>query len=137
MRLLLQGHINKNLAPSHSNPSSWPAKSDSPTTHAAQCAAGAGAGAGAVDVMTGARCEPAGLRLLVFRGIWTSLFCLGIVLVLQRAGDEFRGVGDVGLGLEARDELARNLSRKCCSQSAEGMAMVWFGFGWWRCRLGW
>jgi hypothetical protein len=64
----------------------------------------------------------------VLRGIWaSSLFCLGIVLVLQRAGDEFRGVGDVGLGLDALDELARNLSRKCCSQSADGMfvSLVW------------
>jgi hypothetical protein len=88
--------------------------------------------------MTDARCEPAGLRLLALRGIWTSsLFCLGIVLVLQRAGDEFRGVGDVGLGLEARDELARNLSRKCCSQSAEGMVLVLVRAGWRRCRLGW
>jgi hypothetical protein len=41
--------------------------------------------------------------------------------VLQRAGDEFRGVGDVGLGLDALEEPAKYLSRKCCSQSADGM----------------
>jgi hypothetical protein len=73
----------------------------------------------------------------VLRGVWTSLFCLGIVLVLQRAGDEFRGVGDVGLGLDARDELARNLSRKCCSQSAEGMALVWVAALWFGMVLPW
>jgi hypothetical protein len=57
----------------------------------------------------------------VFRGM--SLLCLGdeLGIEFQRAGDEFRGVGDVGLGLEDLDEPARNLSRKCCSQSAEGM----------------
>jgi hypothetical protein len=58
-----------------------------------------------------------GLRLLVFRGM--SLLCLG---------DEFRGVD---AGLEDLDEPARNLSRKCCSQSAEGIMwfdLVWFWF---------
>ena len=53
-----------------------------------------------------------GLRLLLFRGM--SLLCLG---------DEFRGVD---AGLEDLAEPARNLSRKCCSQSAEGI--MWFCF---------
>ena len=48
----------------------------------------------------------------MFRGM--SLLCLG---------DEFRGVD---AGLEDLDEPARNLSRKCCSQSAEGI--MWFCF---------
>lgn len=75
------------------------------------------AAAGAVEEISGSRCE-----LLVFRGIWASRLCRGDEV--QRAGDEFRGIEAVGLGLEDLEELARNLSRKCCSQSAEGMVVV-------------
>jgi len=78
--------------------------------------------------MSGSRGELAGLRLLVFRGIWKS-FCRDIEF--QRAGDEVRGVDElglgIGLGLDDLDELAMNLSRKCCSQSAEGMVTFWVG----------
>jgi len=62
----------------------------------------------------------AGLRLPRFRGTWASRLCLGVEF--QRAGDEFRGVE--AAGLEDLDELAMNLSRKCCSQSAEGIVLV-------------
>ena len=80
----------------------------------------------AVDAMSGIRGELAGPRLLMFRGIWKS-FCRGIEF--QRAGDEVRAVDELGLGLglDDLDELAMNLSRKCCSQSAEGMFMFWVG----------
>jgi hypothetical protein len=77
-----------------------------------------GAAAGAVDVTMGSPCElVVGLRVLVLRGICASRLCLSVEL--QRAGDEFRGVD--AAGLEDLEELAMNLSRKCCSQSAEGI----------------
>ena len=52
---------------------------------------------------------------------WKSL-CF--VVRLRRAGETGELWGEDGVGLEGREELAMNLSRKCCSQSAEGMA--WF-----------
>jgi hypothetical protein len=67
-----------------------------------------------------------GLRVLVLRDVCASMLCLGVEF--QRAGDEFRGVE--AAGLEDLEELAMNLSRKCCSQSAEGIVagdLVWFG----------
>jgi hypothetical protein len=88
------------------------ARSRSPTSGVQRAIAGA-----AADVML-----VAGLGLPTFRGTWTSRLCLGVEF--QRAGDEFRGVEAVGLGLEDLDEMARNLSRKCCSQSAEGIVAV-------------
>jgi hypothetical protein len=78
--------------------------------------------------------------MLVFRGIWMSLLRLGVelgVVEFQRAGDEVRGdvIEDVGpglgLGLDDLEELlAMNLSRKCCSQSAEGIVFL---FCWGSC----
>lgn len=49
---------------------------------------------------------------------------LCFVVRLRRAGETGELWGEDGVGLEGREELAMNLSRKCCSQSAEGM--VWF-----------
>lgn len=44
------------------------------------------------------------------------------VVVVLRAGEKARG--EEGDGLPGRDELAMNLSRKCCSQSAAGMVFA-------------
>ena len=49
-------------------------------------------------------------------------------VIFRRAGDEVLGCDDEGLaGLE---EPAMNLSRKCCSQSEEGMVVGRLGSGW-------
>lgn len=42
--------------------------------------------------------------------------------MLRRAGDDVLGWDDGDAGLAGLDEPAMNLSRKCCSQSEEGMA---------------
>jgi hypothetical protein len=64
----------------------------------------------AADVLLGTRSEPDEL------GVGRPLY---LALGLQRAGDALRGCGWDDVGVAGREELAMNLSRKCCSQCAE------------------
>jgi hypothetical protein len=55
------------------------------------------------------------------RGVGRSLY---LALGLQRAGDALRGCGWDDVGVVGLEELAMNLSRKCCSQFAEDIVVV-------------
>jgi hypothetical protein len=48
---------------------------------------------------------------------------LYLALGLQRAGDALRGCGWDDVGVAGREELAMNLSRKCCSQFEEDIVL--------------
>ena len=64
--------------------------------------------------------------MVVLCGCWWPVYP---EVMVRRAGDEVLGCDDAGLaGLE---EPAMNLSRKCCSQSEEGMVCeIGLGLGW-------
>ena len=78
-------------------------------------------------MLTGRRAGLDVLPMVVLCGCWWPVYP---EVMVRRAGDEVLGWDDAGLaGLE---EPAMNLSRKCCSQSEEGMIVRfgWIGLDW-------